>query len=134
MRAGLAGRGMDRPPVIAFYCSYHALQTKSSVARAGYGALPKSIQKPHMPKLSFFYGITIKMYWDEVHHSLPHFHAYYAEYEASLDLRGEIIAGELPRGQLRLVQAWTELHAEELRADWELAVNEKQLNPIDPLR
>ncbi len=56
------------------------------------------------------------------------------EYEASLDLRGEIIAGELPRRQLRLVQAWTELHAEELRADWELAVNEKQLNPIDPLR
>jgi hypothetical protein len=87
-----------------------------------------------MPKLSFFYGITIKMYWDEVHHSLPHFHAYYAEYEASLDLTGEIIAGELPRRQLRLVQAWTVLHADELRAAWELAVNDKPLNPINPLR
>jgi hypothetical protein len=47
--------------------------------------------------------------WDEVHHSLPHFHAYYAEYEASFDLAGNIIVGELPRRQLRLVQAWAEI-------------------------
>jgi hypothetical protein len=36
--------------------------------------------------------------------------------------------------QLRLVQAWTELHTDELRADWELAVNEYPMHPIDPLR
>jgi hypothetical protein len=86
-----------------------------------------------MPQLSSFYGITIKMYWDEVHHSLPHFHAYYAEHEASLDLAGEVIAGGLPRSQLRLVRAWVELHADELSADWALAVSEKPLNPIAPL-
>jgi hypothetical protein len=86
-----------------------------------------------MPRISHFYGITIKMFWDEVHHSLPHFHAYYAEYEASFDLVGNIIAGELPRRQLRLVEAWTELHAEELNVDWELAASTKPLNPIDPL-
>ena len=55
-------------------------------------------------------------------------------HRASLDLAGEIIVGELPKRQLRLVQAWTELHAEELGADWELAVGEYPLNPIAPLR
>jgi hypothetical protein len=87
-----------------------------------------------MPSISHFYGITIKMYWEESHHSLAHFHAEYAEYEASFDLAGELIAGDLPQRQLRLVQAWVELHAEELTADWELAASEKPLNPIDPLR
>jgi hypothetical protein len=87
-----------------------------------------------MPKLSYFFGITIKMYWDEGHHSLGHFHAEYGEYEASFDLTGELIAGDLPRRQLRLVQAWAELHLQELHTDWDLAVKEKPLNPIDPLR
>ena len=74
------------------------------------------------------------MHWDEPHHQTPHFHALYGDHEASLDLTGEIIAGELPRRQLRLVQAWAELHTDELRADWELAASEKTLNLIAPLR
>lgn len=37
-----------------------------------------------MPTLSYFYGIIVRMYWDEVQHSMSHFHAEYAEYEASL--------------------------------------------------
>ena len=86
-----------------------------------------------MPTISRFYGIAIKMYWNEGHHSLPHFHAEYGKHEASFDLAGELIAGTLPRRQLRLVQAWTELHAEELHADWELAVGRKPLDIIDPL-
>jgi hypothetical protein len=87
-----------------------------------------------MPRISYFFGITITMYWDESHHGRPHFHARYGGYKASLDLTGEIIVGDLPRRQLRLVQAWTELHTDELRADWELAVNEYPMHPIDPLR
>ncbi len=87
-----------------------------------------------MPKLSFFYGITITMHWDEPHHSTPHFHAYYAEHEASVNLAGTVIAGDLPKPQLRLVQAWAGLHRDELNANWELAANEKPLNQIDPLR
>jgi hypothetical protein len=86
-----------------------------------------------MPTISYFYGITIKMYWEESHHSVGHFHAEYAEYEASFDFAGELIAGELPKRQLRLVQAWVELHGEELQADWELAVNRKPLDTIEPL-
>lgn len=86
-----------------------------------------------MPKLSFFYGITITMYWRESHHSRPHFHARYGEYKASFDLAGEVIAGELPRSQLRLVQAWAELHADDLAANWERVVNKETLTPITPL-
>jgi Domain of unknown function (DUF4160) len=86
-----------------------------------------------MPKLSYFYGITITMYWDEPHHSTPHFHAYYAEHEASLDLAGAVIAGNLPKRQLGLVQTWAELHRDELSANWELAANEEPLKQIDPL-
>jgi hypothetical protein len=86
-----------------------------------------------MPRLSYFYGIGIWMYWNEGRHSTPHFHAYYGEHEASLDFAGEIIAGDLPKRQLRLVQAWVELHADELTASWKLAMSEEPLNPIPPL-
>jgi hypothetical protein len=87
-----------------------------------------------MPTISSFMGITIAMHWDEGHHSRPHFHARYGEHRASLDFEGEIVAGHLPRRQLRLAQAWTALHADELWADWELAAGEYPLNPIDPLQ
>jgi hypothetical protein len=44
-----------------------------------------------------------------------------------------MLAGELPRKQLRLVQAWTELHRDELQADWELAVAGEKPYKITPL-
>ena len=68
------------------------------------------------------------------HHNLPHFHAKYAEFEASISIEdGEILAGELPRKQLRLVQAWIELHRDELQADWEIAVVGENPYKIKPL-
>jgi hypothetical protein len=45
----------------------------------------------------------------------------------------DILAGELPRKQLRLVQAWIELHRDELKADWELAASGENPYKIDPL-
>ena len=88
-----------------------------------------------MPVISMFYGIIIRMYMlDEKHHNLPHLHARYAEFEASIDLAdGELLAGELPRKQLRLVQAWVELHRDALMADWELARSGQLPYKIDPL-
>ena len=68
------------------------------------------------------------------HHNLPHIHAKYAEFEASIAIEdGEILAGELPRKQLRLVQAWIELHRDELAADWELSVSGELPYKISPL-
>jgi len=58
-----------------------------------------------MPIISMFYGIIIRLYlMDNKQHNLPHVHAKYAEFEASIDITdGEILSGELPRKQLRLV-------------------------------
>ena len=88
-----------------------------------------------MPIISMFYGIIVRMYLiDNQHHNLAHFHAKYAEFEASICIEdGEVLAGELPRKQLRLVQAWTELHRDELQADWELAVAGENPYKITPL-
>ncbi len=88
-----------------------------------------------MPIISMFYGIIIRLYLaDNKHHHLPHIHARYAEFEASINIAdGEILAGELPRKQLKLVQAWIELRKDELMADWELAVTGNEPYKIQPL-
>ncbi|MGH8583845.1 MAG: DUF4160 domain-containing protein [Gammaproteobacteria bacterium] len=88
-----------------------------------------------MPIISMFYGIIIRMYLiDNRHHNLPHIHAKYAEFEASINIEnGEILAGKLARKQLRLVQAWIELHRDELKADWELAEAGESPYKISPL-
>ena len=88
-----------------------------------------------MPIISMFYGIIIRMFLlDNRHHTLPHLHAKYGEFEASINLLdGEVLAGELPRKQLRLVQAWIELHRDELVADWEIAISGESPYKIDPL-
>jgi len=88
-----------------------------------------------MPVISMFYGILIRLFLtDNKQHNCPHIHAKYAEFEASIGIvDGEIIAGEIPKRQLRLVQAWIELHRDELMADWELAVSGENPYKIDPL-
>lgn len=66
-----------------------------------------------MPELSRFFGVVIYMYFKD--HVPPHFHAVYQGQEAQVSIEtGNIIAGELPNRQTRLVQAWVELHREEL--------------------
>lgn len=86
-----------------------------------------------MPRLSFFYGITITMHWDEGGHRRPHFHARYGGQVASVDLDGRLIAGSLPRRALRLVAEWASLHRAELEANWDRASRHESLETIDPL-
>lgn len=86
-----------------------------------------------MPRISFFYGIIIRMYWNERDHPVPHFHAEYSEHKASVDVHGELLAGTLPPRALRLVREWTDLHREELLANWERARRGDPLETIDPL-
>lgn len=88
-----------------------------------------------MPIISMFYGIIIRMYLlDNKQHHVPHIHARYADCEASLSIAdGEVLAGELPKKQLRLVQAWIELRRDELLADWELSVSNEHPYKIAPL-
>lgn len=88
-----------------------------------------------MPIISQFYGIIIRMFFDDYKkHNLPHIHVEYSEYDAVFDFEGKIIRGKLPKKQTKLVQAWIEIHVEELKALWKLARDEKQIFKIDPLK
>ncbi len=88
-----------------------------------------------MPELSRFFNIVIKMiYSDTVQHHKPHFHVYYAEYEAAVSIDGELLAGSLPVKQLRMVQAWAAIHEEELYKAWNNAVRNIPFEKIEPLR
>ncbi len=88
-----------------------------------------------MPRISAFYGIVIKMYFDEARHEgRPHFHATYGEGEAVFDIESlELIAGGLPRRAQSLVVEWAAVHRGELRENWSLARAHKTPKPIDPL-
>jgi hypothetical protein len=75
---------------------------------------------------------------DAVHgtkqHYSPHIHVEYQGKNVITIPDGELIEGELPPKKLRLVQAWIDIHEEELMADWSLAVKGEPIFPIDPLR
>jgi len=89
-----------------------------------------------MPILSTFYGIVVRMYFfDDKQHHVPHVHAEHAGSQAVFAIaNGEVLAGTLPSGKSRLVQAWIEIHRDELEADWQLAVNGEAVFKIEPLK
>ncbi|MCH7989383.1 MAG: DUF4160 domain-containing protein, partial [Planctomycetes bacterium] len=62
-----------------------------------------------MPEISRFYGIVIKMYFDD--HNPPHFHAEYGENEALININSlSVIAGKLPSRAMGLTAEWANLH------------------------
>ncbi len=88
-----------------------------------------------MPLISTFYGVLIYMYWmDDKRHHLPHIHAQYSGEEGIFDIEsGDLIEGSLHRSKMRLVQAWIELHRDDLMADWSLAIKGESTFKIAPL-
>lgn len=89
-----------------------------------------------MPTISMFYGILVSLFFEEGdRHHLPHIHVRYQGYKASIAIDdGRILAGEFPPKQLKLVQAWIEIHRDDLFADWELAVSGETPFRIAPLQ
>ncbi|MBV9659279.1 MAG: DUF4160 domain-containing protein [Verrucomicrobia bacterium] len=68
-------------------------------------------------------------------HHAAHFHAYYQEHVAIFGISPvTLLAGSIPQRQQRLVEAWAELHQDELLADWELLQAGRKPAPIQPLR
>ena len=63
-----------------------------------------------MPAISMFHGIIV---------AIPD---------------GEVLDGSIPNSKMKLLQAWIELHKDELVADWEFTVSGQQPYKIDPLR
>lgn len=68
-------------------------------------------------------------------HHAPHFHAYYQENVAIYGIDPiEQIAGQIPKRQRRLIEAWAELHQQELLDDWNRLQAGQTAMPIDPLK
>ena len=72
---------------------------------------------------------------DTKQHHLPHIHVEYQGMEAVISIpSGDIIVGEIATNKMKLLQAWIEIHREELMADWAIAVKGGEIFRIDPLR
>lgn len=88
-----------------------------------------------MPTISMFFGIIIRMYYAPKEHNPPHIHAYYQDFKVVINIMNcELMEGELPPRQIRLLLAWIEIHQDELIADWKLCQNGEKPFSIDPLK
>lgn len=85
-----------------------------------------------MPTICQFFGIAVRMYFDE--HAPPHFHAYYGSDAAVIEIETlRIREGYLPRRALALVVEWALEHRSELEENWRRADEHESLLPIAPL-
>jgi Domain of unknown function (DUF4160) len=85
-----------------------------------------------MPEICRFYGIIIRIYYDD--HPPPHFHAVCGDDEAKIDIgTGKVISGNLPKRALILISEWRLLHEAELNVCWQRARQQQQPGRIDPL-
>jgi len=85
-----------------------------------------------MPEVSRFFGISIRLYFDD--HNPPHFHAIYGDAEAELGIEPiALLGGRFPPRALGMVMEWAAEHQHELMANWELMRNDQGPNRIDPL-
>ena len=89
-----------------------------------------------MPVISTFYGIVILMYYfDNKKHRQPHLHVQSSDDEAVISIPdGAILEGKLRTAKLKLVQAWIEIHQDDLMKDWALAVSGQSVFKIEPLK
>lgn len=85
-----------------------------------------------MPEVSRFFGIIIRMYFDE--HNPPHFHAIYGSYEARIRIDSiTVLRGMLPPRATSMAIEWTALHQRELIQNWEGLRKDQLPQKIAPL-
>lgn len=89
-----------------------------------------------MPVISMFYGVIVLMYYfDNRKHHQPHIHVQYSDQEAVISIPdGDLLEGTMRVNKLKLVQAWIEIHRDELMANWQLAISGQRVFKIEPLR
>ncbi len=89
-----------------------------------------------MPEISRFFGIIVRMFAEGggVHHR-PHFHAFYQGRSGIVAIDTiEVLGGDLPQAQVRLVEAWAQIHHQELLVDWDRLQAGQPPFHIEPLR
>jgi len=88
-----------------------------------------------MPVLSMFYGIIVRMYREMgAKHNKPHIHAEYGGDEIVVSLDGDILEGGIPKNKMKLLDAWMEIHRDDLEANWKLLSDGEQYFKIEPLK
>ena len=88
-----------------------------------------------MPILSLFYGLIVRMYREiSGKHHKSHIHVEYANEEVVIALDGEILEGSIPKSKMKLVEAWMEIHRDDLEANWKLLSQGEEYFKIDPLK
>ena len=86
------------------------------------------------PEIRRFYGIVIKMLYEAGgKHNKPHIHALYGDDEIVVGVDGEVLEGNFPNKQMKLLSAWIAIHEDELRANWQLLSNGEGYFKIEPL-
>ena len=66
-------------------------------------------------------------------HHKPHVHVYFGEHEAVVGIDGELLAGSLPRKQLKIIAGWLAFYEEEAYKAWNLAVRGERFEKIPPM-
>jgi hypothetical protein len=85
-----------------------------------------------MPEITRFFGIIIRMYFDD--HQPPHFHAIYGRQEIQVGINPIIILqGKLPRRAESMIIEWAALHQQALMENWERLQGNQPANRIPPL-
>ncbi len=70
-----------------------------------------------MPRIAFFFGISIYMYLDD--HGVPHCHAIYGDYGGSFSLEsGDLLAGQMPPVQMKKIKQFIQNNQDELMEKW----------------
>ena len=85
-----------------------------------------------MPEISRFFGIVIRMYFDD--HNPPHFHATYAGNESKVGIEPiAVLDGALPNRAASMVFEWAALHQAELMQNWNRLHRAQPVEKIRPL-
>ena len=86
-----------------------------------------------MPEICRFFGIIVRMYFDE--HDPPHFHAIYGNEEAQFTIEPiRLLNGNLPSRAQSMVFEWAALHQRELAENWRLLRADQPAQKLPPLR
>lgn len=85
-----------------------------------------------MPTIAIFYGISVRMYYDD--HNPPHIHVYYVNQAAKFTIEsGALIAGNVPGRVESMVREWTLLNKVALLENWQRSLRHEPLLPVAPL-
>jgi len=85
-----------------------------------------------MPIISMFFGIIVRMHYDD--HNPPHLHAEYQGKKALFDFHGNILRGDLrSRTATRLLREWIDIHEKELEMNWKAGQSGNVVKDIAPL-